>query len=140
MSSGDAVEGLKMSVTKFEVIVIKAIELAGQGPLDTHSGFVDFSNRAALEAVRLSDQAWKLPLREYFESLPEEQLLKLQTVMYVGRDRQSDIRSVHRAMLQHKQTKEDLIRTLSEKPSLGAYLARGWEILLNSDLDPEGPF
>jgi hypothetical protein len=129
-----------MPVAKFEDVVIKVIDLAGQGPFDTSSGFVDFSNRAVLEAARLSDQRWKQPLREYLESLSEEQLLKLQTVMYVGRDRQSDIRAVHRTMLLHKPTREDLIRTLSEKPSMGMYLTRGWETLLNSDLDPEGQF
>ena len=129
-----------MPAKTFENVVIETIELAGQGPSDTQSGFIDFSNRATLEAVRSSDQKWKLPLGKYFEPLSEEDVLKLQTIMYVGRDREADIRAVHRAMRQQKRNKADAIRTMLEKPSLGMYLARGWQILLNSDLDPEGQF
>jgi hypothetical protein len=40
-----------MPAKTFENVVIETIELAGQGPSDTQSGFIDFSNRATLEAV-----------------------------------------------------------------------------------------
>jgi hypothetical protein len=133
-------EGLRtMPCTEFEDLVTDVVGLAGKGPFDTDSGFVDFSSLAAVEEARSSDLNWKLPVRRRLESAMEDRLLKLQTIMYAGRDHLPDIGALHTNLSQRKTTRDDLIRIL-ENPSIGVYLVRGWEILLNSGLDPEGQF
>jgi hypothetical protein len=129
-----------MPIQKFEDAITEVIGRSGQSPADTESGFFDPSDIEAVRAARLSDLARKLPIQETLERLSEETLRKLLSVMYAGRDHDNDISAIHRAMLRNKPTREDVIRTLLEKPGLAHYLVNGWETLLNSGLDPEGSF
>lgn len=74
-------------------------------------------------------------LKAYLESLDEATVLKLQAVMYGGRDRNPDFRDLKD---QVSDGKEDAIETMISKKPLGDYLAEGLVLAQRNFVDLEG--
>lgn len=65
-------------------------------------------------------------LREFLEGLAAADAIKLQTVMYYGRDGgETDIHKLHRHLRIHTRDSSDAIETMLEKVPLGEYLTAG---------------
>ncbi|HJQ83769.1 MAG TPA: DUF3775 domain-containing protein [Candidatus Binatia bacterium] len=81
-------------------------------------------------------------LQAYLETLSESELAKLQTLMYLGRDRDpsGDIQALHRDLVKVTHGREDLVRTLVEKVPLRDYLAEGLKVARDTGYDIEQPF
>lgn len=61
-------------------------------------------------------------LARFLEGLSVAEVLRLQTLMYAGRDRDRNFRKLHQELTC---TKEDAVQTICEKAPLGDYLADG---------------
>lgn len=79
-------------------------------------------------------------LREFLTSLPDDDVMKLQTLMYVGRPGGGDsFSAMHRHLLGVTPDKEDAVRTMVSKTPLSRYLIDGLEKALETGVDLEAP-
>lgn len=89
------------------------------------------------EATQLLDRKFK----SYLSSLPEENLRKLETLMYFGRGDSDDIFDLHDHLKTTSPTCEDVIRTIKEKiKTLPDYLTNALKRARESGIDIEEPF
>lgn len=98
-----------------------------------------FRSATELRTENLEEAPERKVLREYMASLPEEVVLKLQTLMYVGRDRWP-FSKMHAHLKSQTPDSADAIRTMVEKTPLGSYLEAGIAIADDWEQDLEGSF
>lgn len=77
----------------------------------------------------------KAALRAHLEGLDEAVVLKLEAVMYGGRDKNPNFRGLAQQLSHNK---SDAVRTMMEKSPLGDYLAEGLVLAQRSYVDLEG--
>jgi hypothetical protein len=85
-----------------------------------------------MSAARPTEQR----LRQYLEGLDEQNVLKLEAVMYGGREKDADFRGLKEHL---SATKEDAIETRLGKMPLGEYLIEGLVLAQQKWIDLEGP-
>lgn len=82
----------------------------------------------------------KQALRAFFMELPEEDVMKLQTLMYVGRPGGGDsFGAMHRHLLGVTEDKNDAVRTMLGKTPLARYLTDGLAMALETGASLDTP-
>jgi hypothetical protein len=74
-------------------------------------------------------------LAQFLHTLSDAHVLRLQTLMYAGRDRDANLTKLHKEL---SCTREDAIRTICEKAPLDEYLADGLVLAQRRFLDLDG--
>ncbi len=75
-------------------------------------------------------------LRRYLSTVDYETLLRLEALMFFGRDRDSTFAEKVEACRRRKEARSDIVRTLLEKvPACGRYFSDGVERLLEEGAD-----
>lgn len=91
-----------------------------------------------VQATRFLDRK----LASYLESIPEDQVRKLESLMYFGRDSEEiDLASLHQHVKSTSPTVGDAIRTITDKiRSLSTYLLEALRRTEQHGIDIEMPF
>jgi hypothetical protein len=76
-------------------------------------------------------------LRLFLSGLDEETVLRVQTLYYLGRDREDDPARLHSHL---SKSREDAVWTLLEKMPLDRYLGEGLEMLKELGAHPDSPW
>lgn len=104
-----------------------------KGPISLHSQKLNHLS----QATQLLDRK----LKTYLNTLPEEQLRKLETLMYFGRGEVDDIPYLHEHLKTTSKTKDDVIRTIREKiKALPDYLTNALRRADESGIDIDESF
>ena len=82
----------------------------------------------------------KQALKEYVQSLSDDDVMKLQTLMYAGRDDDRDIPGLHEYLADNTRGRGDAIMTMTDKWPLPEYLLGGLAIADGAGVDIEGRF
>lgn len=116
-------------------------DMVREDNLGTSIGFAWNDERGALAATSSAPRARSLRSRAkravgvFLSRLTEEQALKLQTIMYCGRDRRTDLGEFHRELCSFTSGKEDAVRNMRSKVPLATYLRDGVVILEEAGID-----
>ena len=100
-----------------------------------HEGFLDIGD--CLEGEKHESGKIEINIKSILETIDEKTLLKLKTVMYLGRDYDSSegllpteaYEMLLKSFSEDAEDKEVIIYTLLSKTSLGSYLTTGFELL-----------
>jgi len=79
-------------------------------------------------------------VEEYLKTLPAEDVFKLQTLMYLGRDGDDNIHEFHRAIVGTDLKPAHAIDTITSKLPLAEYLTDGLERAREMGVDLEASF
>lgn len=134
--TGESYQAARRHFGRFEGIVLETIRLA-QPILDEHNSRDTFHTLAEA-AAKLAEGRWESPaerkLREFIQSLPDEDVFVLQAMMYAGRDRE-DPRDVYGDLSRGSRNREASELSVLSKLPLPDYLRRGLNIAKSSGVN-----
>lgn len=94
----------------------------------------ELGSEGALKA-RMTPRPAETELIRYLESLPEEVLFKLRTLMYVGRGDADDILGLHADLIEDILDRDHAVSSMFEKSPLPRYLERGLMAAEHASID-----
>ncbi len=76
----------------------------------------------------------------YLKTLSDEAVMKLQTLMFVGKDKHLNISKVHENLQGLTANRHEAIRAMTSKVPLGEYLEKGLEIAAKQGMNLDADF
>lgn len=127
-------DGVKEILKAIPAIGAEEVRLDEKHGIDPTMGLQLFDEQSTIRLLETNREAEKL--RAYLGTMDYETLLKLEALMYFGRDRDAPFAEKLDAFRRRKEARADIVRTILEKvPTCGRYFADGVERLLEEGVE-----
>ncbi len=127
-------DGVREILKAIPAIEAENVRLDGKHGIDQAAGLRLFDEQSTIRMLETNREADKL--RAYLGSTDYETLLKLEALMYFGRDRDATFAEKLDSFRRRREARSDIIRTILEKvPACGRYFVDGVERLLEEGTD-----
>lgn len=127
-------DGVRAILKAIPAIVAEDVRLDEKHGIARAVGLRLFDEQSTIRMLEINREADKL--REYLGSTDYETLLKLEALMYFGRDRDATFAEKLDACRRRREARSDIIRAILEKvPACGRYFVDGVERLLEEGTD-----
>jgi len=121
-------DGVREILKAIPAIQAEDARLDEKHGIDLAAGLRLFDEQSTIRMLEINREADKL--REYLGTMDYETLLKLEALMYFGRDRDATFAEKLDAFRRRREARSDIIRTILEKvPACGRYFVDGVERL-----------
>ena len=121
-------DGVREILKAIPAIQAEDARLDEKHGIDLAAGLRLFDEQSTIRMLEINREADKL--REYLGTMDYETLLKLEALMYFGRDRDATFAGKLDAFRRRREARSDIIRTILEKvPACGRYFVDGVERL-----------
>lgn len=131
-----------MSLLESVTEILKAIPAIGAAEvrldekhgIDPRSGLRLFDPQTMIRMLEINQEAERL--KTYLRTVDYETLLKLEALMYFGRDRDATFAEKLEYFRRRKEARSDIVRTVLEKlPACGRYFSDAVDRLLEEGVD-----
>ena len=127
-------DGVGEILKAIPAIEAEGVRLDAKHGIDQGVGLRLFDEQSTIRMLESNREADKL--RAYLGSMDYETLLKLEALMYFGRDRDATFAEKLDFFRRRREARSDIVRTILEKvPACGRYFADGVERLLEEGAD-----
>jgi hypothetical protein len=131
MSLLESVSEILRAIPAIEAAEVRLDEKHG---IDPTIGLRLFDAKTMIRMLEINQEAEKLTT--YLRSIDYETLLKLEALMYFGRDRDATFAEKLEYFRRRKEARSDIVRTVLEKvPACGRYFSDAVERLLEEGAD-----
>jgi len=121
-------DGVREILKAIPAIQAEDARLDEKHGIDLAAGLRLFDEQSTIRMLEINREADKL--REYLGTMDYETLLKLEALMYFGRDRDATFAEKLDSFRRRREARSDIIRTILEKvPACGRYFVDGVERL-----------
>ena len=131
MSLLECVGAILRAIPAIEAAAVRLDEKHG---IDPTIGLRLFDPKSTIRMLEINQEAEKL--KAYLWTVDYETLLKLEALMYFGRDRDASFAEKLENFRRRKEARSDIVRTVLEKvPACGRYFSDAVERLLEEGAD-----